>query len=724
MPKTLEKLLGTIGFVRKEKASIPSVHSDGGGDPFAIWRGSTKPVSADRAFAVYSGWVSACIRAISEEIAGMRFELYRVLRDGTWERVDTHEVLDLLDAVNPTTTGTELRFLTGAHLEAIGNAYWYLDGMTSENSKPTAIYPMNASRVKVLVNRNSFPSQVSGYEYQLQTKKIHFEPWQILHFKYPDPSDMYEGLGTVQTAAQWIDADNYAMEFNRRFFLNGARPSAILETETGYTPEQLTFIKSSFKEAYAGVDNAHKPIALPKGVTFKEAGQGQKDMDFSHMADMMRDRILAAFRVPRTALGITEDVNRANAEATNYVFALRTIKPKMDMICSYLNEFLIPRYGDDLVLTYEDPVPENRQERIAEMQSAMAGQPVMSVNEARDSYFGLDPIENGESVMQDFSKIPLGKPTAKQIRRPMVRTMRKNRATRNAEVRKEAVVSLAQVATDALKSAVVKGTKDAQGVADMTDDQYEVVHKQFLSRVAPYESLYTSKIKEMHRAQYKDVVENLENATKSKAVKKGDLVDKDKWVGVTFDLELPIAMEIAGKEGMAAAALIGQQGVDVLTPEMRKVIEKAVRLMAKTYTDTTLELLKTKLEEGIKEGKGLTELKETVRQVYEYSDEVRATRVARTEVFRVANLGAKEAWKQSGVVKTIKWYTSGDERVCEFCGSMHGKVIDVEADFFKKGDTLVGSKGTLLPMDYADVEAPPIHPNCNCYTRPETISTD
>lgn len=724
MPQQLEKLLGAFGFVRKEKTAIPSVYSEGGGDPFAIWKGGTKPVSADRAFAVYSGWVSACIRAIAEEIAGMRFELYRIGRDGTPERVDDHEVLDLLDAVNPTTTGVELRFLTGAHLEAIGNAYWYLDGMATDKSKPTAIYPLNASRVKVLVNRNTFPSQVIGYEYQLQTKKVRFEPYQILHFKYPDPADMHEGLGTVQTAAQWIDADNYAMEFNRRFFLNGARPSAILESEAGYTPEQLTFIKASFKEAYSGVDNAHKPIALPKGVSFKEAGQGQKDMDFSNMANMMRDRILAAFRVPRTALGITDDVNRANAEATNYVFALRTIKPKMELICSYLNEFLVPRYGDDLVLTFTDPVPENRQERILEMQAAMAGQPVMSVNEARDSYFGLDPIENGESVMQDFSKVPLGSPKAKQVNRPMAKLMRKSRAARNAEVRKDAVVSLAQAAADALKKAVESRSKDAQGIADMTDDEFEPVHKQFLTRIAPYEGLYASKIKDVHRGQYKEVIENLENATKRKAVSKKKLLDKDKWVGITLDLELPVATEIAAKEGAAAAALLGQPAKDILTPEMRKAIEKAVALMAKTYTETTLDLLKSKLEEGIKDGMGLTELKNTVKQVYEYSDDVRAARVARTEVFRTANLGAKEAWKQSGVVKTVKWYTSGDERVCAICGPLHGKTIGVDDDFFKKGDTVKGSDGSELTVDYSDVEAPPIHPNCNCYTRPEKIEID
>ena len=63
--------------------------------------------------------------------------------------------------------------------------------------------------------------------------------------------------------------------------------------------------------------------------------------------------ILAGFRVGKTILGTAEsDTNRATAETADYVFAKRTIKPLMQMIVSYLNEFLVPRYGDDVYLGF------------------------------------------------------------------------------------------------------------------------------------------------------------------------------------------------------------------------------------------------------------------------------------------------------------------------------------------------------------------------------------
>ena len=100
---------------------------------------------------------------------------------------------------------------------------------------------------------------------------------------------------------------------------------------------------------------------LPKGAKLEHTGITHKDMDFSTLTDATRDRILAGFRVSKTILGTAEsDTNRATAETADYVFSKRTIKPKMLLIVSYLNEFLVARYGEDLYLTFIDPVPRTK----------------------------------------------------------------------------------------------------------------------------------------------------------------------------------------------------------------------------------------------------------------------------------------------------------------------------------------------------------------------------
>ena len=419
--KAIDSILGSVGLTRSSKAAIPSVSASGSADPFAIWRPSSGKVSADRALDVFSGWTYACIRAIAEEIAAIDFELYKVKRDGDYERIYDHDILDVLAGSNSVATGMELLYTIAAHLEACGNAYVYLEGVKNDTDEPTSIHILNPGRIKIMLTKE-FPTRISKYVYRHGTKEQEFEPFEILHIKYPDPQNSFEGVGTVQAAAQWIDADNYAMEFNRRFFLNGARIGGFLESDANRTPEQLEYIKKSFENIYKGVENAHKILALPKGTTYKEGGQTQKDLDFANMMDIMRDRILAAFRVPRTALGITDDVNRANAEATNYVFALRTIKPKMQLIVAYLNEYLVPRYGDDIVLGFADPVPENREQKIAEMAAAVGNAPVMSVNEARERYFNLEGVEGGDDVSKPFNFLTMGGPRPKSENRPAAKT--------------------------------------------------------------------------------------------------------------------------------------------------------------------------------------------------------------------------------------------------------------------------------------------------------------
>ena len=732
MSAFFDSLIEKAGYITKQKAATPSVISQGSNDPFAIWKGSRK-VDPSKAFDVYSGWVYACIRAIGEEIQKMEFELYEIKKDSDEERVYQSELLDILDAPNESMTGMDMRFMIASHLETCGNAYVYKDGLNDQGKgTPTALYLLDASRVNVVVNKDSFPHRITEYKYKTNETTYTFKKEHIIHFKYPDPSNMFEGIGTVQTAAQWIDADNYAMEFNRRFFLNGARIGGFIEAQQAYTTDQLEYMKKSFENAHKGIENAHKTLALPVGTKYVSADNGQKDMDFTNLMTMMRDRILAAFRVPRTALGITDDVNRANAEATDYVFAARTIVPKMAIITAYLNEYLTPHFGDNIYLGFKDPVPENREATVREMQAALASAPSISVNEAREKFLGLEPIENGDDVMAPFALTPLGKVSGKKaMHKPtkkgsIAKRPAKSKGARNAEKRESIASSIvkAALADMAKTKKIVKRVVKKKNITKLSDTEYEAVYKSFFSRVTPYEKKITSVFEKLNSDQEKEVLANLAGAVKTKAIDEDDLFDYEKAMNATIDLNTPIMEELYSKEGAEAAALLGFKDLNPLNKETKKALDTAIESMARSYTDETLKLLKSKLEQGLVEGASLAQMKELVKDVYAFNDDVRALRVARTEAFRVANEGTKEAWKQTGVVKSIKWYTAADERVCGWCEPMHGRVVDIEKNFYDKGDSITSTDGSSMSLDYADVGAGALHTSCRCYTRPEDISLD
>jgi SPP1 gp7 family putative phage head morphogenesis protein len=80
----------------------------------------------------------------------------------------------------------------------------------------------------------------------------------------------------------------------------------------------------------------------------------------------------------------------------------------------------------------------------------------------------------------------------------------------------------------------------------------------------------------------------------------------------------------------------------------------------------------------------------------------RARLIAVTEVTRAYAEGNRQAWKASGVIERKRWNTNNDEIVagCPICAPLHGRVVDLEADF---GD---------------GIDDPPAHPRCRCWITP------
>jgi len=723
----LDKTLNAIGLIRKaNNLSLASGIADA--DPFLIWS-KTRKTSVEKAMDLYNGWVYGCVRAIAEEIAKQKFRLFQVTKDGTHEEIFDHELLDLLDGVNPFQTAYDLKYITSSHLELAGNSYWLLDGVKSDTDKPTAIFVLSPKHTVPIPAK--LPEFIKGYRYSVNGETQIFNQYEILHFKYPDPNDPYQGIGTVQAIIDWIQTDNFANDVNLNYFKNGARLGGLLSSENAITDAQMKVLRASFENLYKGAGNAYRVAVLPKGVKYDEASSNPKDMDFANMQSVMREKILSGFRVPKTILGSSEsETNRATAETSNYVFAARTVKPKLEQMVQQLNEFLVPRYGDNLYLDFSDPVPEDRAQRIEEMKAAVGLQPVISINEAREEYFGLDGVDKGDSVMTDFSKIPLGKPKPKESKRFTKKGVEKKPSTRyakNHKARKGIAEEIAKRLTDSLEKqnkavTELKETK-CKDIKQLSDVDYEPIYKAFATRISPYEKLQFEVIKKFNADQKAEVLKNLNKFKGQKAIAESDIYDKQEWMSILIDLSSPILGDLYEKEGKEAASLLGFDNFR-MTPEARLSLDHSIELMSESYNDTTLGLLKDFLEQGQTEGWTLDELTEKLNAVYDYSDEVRARQVATTETFRIGNDSTKEAWKQSGVVKTIKWYTAADDRVCPWCDAMDGKIIDIEDSFFDKGDEATGTDGSKLPITYDDVGSPPLHVSCRCYTRPEDISIE
>jgi hypothetical protein len=55
---------------------------------------------------------------------------------------------------------------------------------------------------------------------------------------------------------------------------------------------------------------------------------------------------------------------------------------------------------------------------------------------------------------------------------------------------------------------------------------------------------------------------------------------------------------------------------------------------------------------------------------------------------------------------------------------MSEQEIDINENFFNDGDTIKGAEGGFMKANYGDIDAPPLHPDCRCYLRPELVLAD
>lgn len=329
-----------------------------------------------------------------------------VVRAGTptLEEVDESPLMDLLDRPNKFMSGQEFFELTFLHLELTGNAFWAI--IRDNKKQPVELWPLYPNYMRIVEDAHDF---ISGYVYTVNGEQVPFLPEDIIHHKYSNPNDLRWGMSTVMAGARVIDTDKMAADYNRKFFYNSAQPDAVLYTDEMIDDKTWLRIKDQFQDMYGGINNAHKTAILENGLKYQAMNPNQKDMDFLRSREFNRDMILAMFGVPKSVLGMDASMSRANAETAEYVFAKGTIKPKMLRLTTGIQEKLAPMFDERYVITFVDPVPDDKQYKLAEHKQL--ANLVLTANEVRED-MGYEAIDNGDTLYVLGNMVPIGTPVA------------------------------------------------------------------------------------------------------------------------------------------------------------------------------------------------------------------------------------------------------------------------------------------------------------------------
>lgn len=254
------------------------------------------------------------------------------------------------------------------HLDLVGEAWWvvaYLAG------RPIELWPVRPDRMAPVRDPKKF---IAGYVYRSPEdgKLIPLRLDEVVMLRTPAPWDVYRGAGVVQTLMNTLYGAKYAAEWNRRFFENNAIPGGVVEMPVRLSPDEWDEFQLRWAESHRGVRNAHTVAMLEHGAKWIDAKITQRDMEFPELRRASREEIREAFAMHGQVLGISENVNRANAEAGEYGFSKRLIVPRGERIKDALNGpylKLFKGFDKGYAFAYSNPVPEDREQDNAERTS-------------------------------------------------------------------------------------------------------------------------------------------------------------------------------------------------------------------------------------------------------------------------------------------------------------------------------------------------------------------
>lgn len=327
----------------------------------------------------------AIVDRIANATAQVEWHLYRKQTDnrrvtpmpGEQQRTEitSHASLSVFNNPNPFMTGMFYREASQQHFELVGE-FTTLVVRDEVFGLPYELWPVRPDRLHPVPHPTEF---LAGWIYTGPNgEKIPLRVDEVLQVRRPNPIDIYRGWGAVQALMVHLDSARASAEWNRNFFRNSAEPGGVVEFEDDLSPDEFKMFQERWREAHQGVHNAHRVAVLENGGKWKQATYSQRDMQFAELSGLSREIIREGFGIHGHMLGISEDVNRANADAGEVSFARWITSPRAARWQDMLNHRYLPMFtgGDTLCIEHDRIVPEDREaddrERTSKANAAVA----------------------------------------------------------------------------------------------------------------------------------------------------------------------------------------------------------------------------------------------------------------------------------------------------------------------------------------------------------------
>ena len=298
------------------------------GSSFAFYMGgSTSGKAGTERSAMQMTAVYACVRILSEAIAGLPLHLYRYKEGGGKEKAIDHPLYRLLhDEPNPEMTSFVFRETLMTHLLLWGNAYAQI--IRNGKGEVIALYPLMPNKMEVDRDENGrlYYSYTRSSEEAptMEGSTVTLRPEDVLHI----PGLGFDGLVGYSPIAMAKNAIGMAIaceEYGAKFFANGAAPSGVLEHPG--TIKDPARVRESWNSTFGGSANSGKVAVLEEGMKYTPISISPEQAQFLETRKFQINEIARIFRVPPHMVGDLEKSSFSNIEQQSLEFVKYTLDP-------------------------------------------------------------------------------------------------------------------------------------------------------------------------------------------------------------------------------------------------------------------------------------------------------------------------------------------------------------------------------------------------------------
>ena len=249
--------------------------------------------------------IYSCIRKIARTAPAANLVIEREI-DGQREIVANHVLLETFQNPNPYLSAFDFKVLVHTYLNLVGEVYVIkvgFGGRVGRPTKPGEFYLPRPDLMRPVPSKNG--NGLDGFVYVgLDGKRVPFGPDEVIHIKYYDPADPFNGFGRglspLSAAARMADIDNRMTVMIRDFFEGGAIVSGLLKVKHQIIDDdEMQRLHNRLKLQYSmSSDKQWYDMILDADADYQRIGLYFDEMALPDLRSLAESRVCSVFDIP------------------------------------------------------------------------------------------------------------------------------------------------------------------------------------------------------------------------------------------------------------------------------------------------------------------------------------------------------------------------------------------------------------------------------------------